>query len=135
MNEATATALLVIALVALLWLSIAYARHRLVYRYDATDLDAARKDATKRSRSVLAGKGAEQLAPLVPVFSDRFEPSEARFLGAPVDYVVFDGLGEGELREIVLVEVKTGRSQLSRNEREVMRAVEEGRVAFEMLRL
>jgi predicted Holliday junction resolvase-like endonuclease len=135
MNEATATGLLVIALIALVWVSIAYARHRLVYRYDAADLDAARKDATKRSRSVLAGKGAEQLAPLVPAFSDRFEASEARFLGAPVDYVVFDGLGEGELREVVLVEIKTGRSQLNRNEREVEHAVAEGRVAFEVLRL
>jgi predicted Holliday junction resolvase-like endonuclease len=135
MNEATTTALLVVALAALLWVAVAFARYRVVYRYDAEDVDAARRDATKRSRSVLAGKGAEQLAPLVPAFSDRFEASEARFLGAPVDYVVFDGLGEGELREVVLVEIKTGRSQLNRNEREVMRAVEEGRVAFEVLRL
>ena len=75
------------------------------------------------------------MAPLVPAFAERFDPAEARFLGAPIDYVVFDGLGSGELREIVLVEVKTGRSQLNTNELEVERAVAEGRVSFEILRL
>ena len=49
-------------------------------------------------------------------------PSEARFLGAPVDYVIFDGLGSGLLREVVLVEVKTGKSKLTPNEREVEQA-------------
>lgn len=120
---------------ALLWICVSYARYRLIYRYAADDLAAARRDATKRSRSVLGGKAGEQLAPLVPAFCDRFDPSEARFLGAPIDYVVFDGLGAGTLREVVLVEVKTGGSQLNANERQVERAVSEGRVSFEILRL
>jgi predicted Holliday junction resolvase-like endonuclease len=135
MNESLAVALLIAAVFALLWLALAFARYRFTYRYDADDLAAARRDAARRSRGVLGGKAAEQLAPLVPQFSDRFDPSEARFLGAPVDYVVFDGLGTGDLREIVLVEVKTGRSQLNGNEREVGLAVAEGRVRFEVLRL
>ncbi len=135
MNETTTTALLALAILALTWLAIAHLRYRLTHRYDEADLAAARKDATKRSRSVLAGKAGEQMAPLVPAFSDRFDPAEARFLGAPIDYVVFDGLGRGELREVVLVEVKTGASRLSASEREVERAIAEGRVRFETLRL
>ena len=135
MDESLATGLLAIALLALLWLAVRHVRYRLTYRYAEADLQAARRDATKRSRSVLAGKGGEQVAPLVPAFSTRFDASEARFLGAPVDYVVFDGIGNGELREVVLVEVKTGGSKLNRNEREVERAVAEGRVSFEVLRL
>lgn len=135
MNATTATALLTIAIAALAWLAISHVRYRLTYRYGEADLAAARKDATRRSRSVLAGKAGEQMAPLVPAFSDRFDPAEARFLGAPIDYVVFDGLGCGELREVVLVEVKTGGSRLSASEREVERAIAEGRVRFETLRL
>jgi predicted Holliday junction resolvase-like endonuclease len=135
MNDAATVALLVLALIALLWVSAAFARYRAIYRYAEPDLAAARKDATKRSRSVLSGKAAEQLVPLVPAFSERFDAAEARFLGAPVDYVVFDGIGAGEVREVVLVEVKTGRSKLSRNELEVRRAVDEGRISFEVLRL
>ena len=75
------------------------------------------------------------MAPLVSEFSERFDANDARFLGAPIDYVVFDGIGEGELREIVLIEVKTGGSRLNTHEREVERAVREGRVSFEVLRL
>ena len=135
MDDSLAAALLVVAGLALLWLGARFARYRAVYRYAEEDLAAARKDATRRSRSVLGGKAGEQLAPLVPEFSARFDPSEARFLGAPVDYVIFDGIGTGELREVVLVEVKTGRSKLTRNEREVELAVREGRVRFELLRL
>jgi len=129
------TALLVAAGLALLWVSASYARYRVVYRYAADDLLAARRDATKRSRSVLAGKAGEQLVPLLPTFYDRFDPSEARFLGAPIDYVVFDGIGSGELEQIVLVEVKTGSSSLNANERQVERAIAEGRVAFELIRV
>lgn len=135
MRESALIGLLAATVVALVWLAASYARYRATHRYDAADLEEARRDAAWRSRGVLAGKGAEQLAPLVPVFAERFDPAEARFLGAPVDYVVFDGLGTGELREIVLVEVKTGRSRLNANEREVERAVGEGRVAFEVMRL
>ena len=89
----------------------------------------------KHSGVARRGEAGEQLAPLAPGFHDRFDPSEARFLGAPIDYVVFDGLGSGELREVVLLEVKTGGSRLNANERQVERAIAEGRVRFETLRL
>jgi predicted Holliday junction resolvase-like endonuclease len=134
-DRSLATALLVLAVLALFWLALAFARYRWVYRYSQEDLTAARRDATRRSRSVLGGKAGEQLAPLAPEFSARFDPSEARFLGAPVDYVIFDGIGAGELREVVLVEIKTGRSHLNRNERQVELAVRDGRVRYEVLRI
>ena len=135
MDTATATGLLALALIALALVSASYLRYRLTHRYGEGDVEAARRDAARRSRGVLAGKAGEQLAPLVPAFSDRFDPTEARFLGAPIDYVVFDGIATGELREVVLVEVKTGRARLNANELEVERAVAEGRVSFEILRL
>ena len=60
-----------------------------------------------------------------------YEPGDARFLGSPVDFVVFAGLREtDEVSEIVFVEVKTGRSKLSRREQSVRQAVEEGRVSW-----
>ncbi len=135
MDATTATGLLALALTALVLVSASYLRYRVTHRYVADDLDAARRDAARRSRGVMAGKAGEQMAPLVPAFSDRFDPTEARFLGAPIDYIVFDGLASGELREVVLVEVKTGSGRLNANELEVERAVAEGRVSFETLRL
>jgi predicted Holliday junction resolvase-like endonuclease len=125
----------VVALLALLRTAVSYARYRAVFRYAEEDLEAARRDAARRSRGVRAGRAAEQLAPLAPGFADRFDPADARFLGAPVDFVVFDGLAGGELREVVLVEVKTGSGRLNANERLVRAAVAEGRVGYELLRL
>jgi predicted Holliday junction resolvase-like endonuclease len=126
---------LVAALLALVWTAASYARYRATHGYGADDLAAARRDAAARSRSVLGGKAGEQLAPLVPAFRDRFDPAEARFIGAPVDYVVFDGLRSGELRELVVVEVKTGAGKLNANERQVLDAIRDGRVSFEVLRI
>jgi predicted Holliday junction resolvase-like endonuclease len=63
-----------------------------------------RKDAISRSRSVTVGKVSEQLVPYLPGFG--YNPKDARFLGSPVDFLVFDGLDEGELRGLVFVEVK-----------------------------
>lgn len=89
---------------------------------------ALRKDAVRRSAAVTTGKVVEQLAPYLPGFP--FNPRDARFLGSPVDFVVFDGLDGGDVRRVVFLEVKTGVSQLSPRERRIREAVEAGRVAF-----
>ena len=49
-----------------------------------------RRDSVNRSRSTLKGKIAEQMAPVLPDFCYAF--SDARVIGSPVDYVIFDGL-------------------------------------------
>jgi len=89
---------------------------------------SVRRDAVQRSRAVTAGKVYEQLAPWLPDFD--FNPKDARFLGTPIDFIVFDGLDDGEVRRIVFVEVKTGRSDLSLRERRVRDAIREGRVEW-----
>ena len=135
MNETFLIAACALAVLALLRVSVSYARYRSLYRYDDEDLDAARRDAARRSRGVRGGRTAEQVAPLLGEFAERFDPADARFLGAPVDFVVFDGLAEGALREIVLVEVKTGGGRLNLNERQVRETVERGAVGYTMIRL
>lgn len=92
----------------------------------------ARKDAVTRSTAVTRGQAFEHLAPFMDDFG--YHPRDARFLGSPIDFVVFDGLGDADVREIVFVEVKTGRSRLSARERAVREAVLEGRVAWRELR-
>src|SRR5262249_59485580 len=89
-----------------------------------------------RSRSVLSGKVQEQLAPLFPEFFAQFNPCDARFLGSPIDYVVFHGLdaGEEELR-VIFVEAKTGKGNLTPRERRVRDAIQSGRVDYQLLRL
>jgi predicted Holliday junction resolvase-like endonuclease len=91
-----------------------------------------RKDAVQQSRAVTRGQIYEQLVPYLPDFE--FNPKDAQFLGRPVDFVVFDGLDEGDLRRIVFVEVKTGASKLTTRERLVRDAIRDGRVEWTQIR-
>jgi predicted Holliday junction resolvase-like endonuclease len=92
-----------------------------------------REDAVQRSQAVTAGKVHEQLMPYLPTFP--YNPRDVRFLGSPVDLVVFDGLAEGRVRRIVFVEVKTGAAGLTGRERLVREAVRDGEVEWVELRV
>ena len=97
-----------------------------------------RKDAASRSRSVLKGKIAEHMVPMIPeVF--HYEPADARFIGAPIDYIIFEGYtrvkdeGVDEPITVVLADIKTGNATLNRTERKIKEAVEAGRVKWETI--
>ena len=94
---------------------------------------AIRQDAVRRSQAVIAGKVHEQLVPYLPGFD--FNPKDARFLGSPVDFVVFDGLADGSVARVVFLEVKTGAATLSPREREVREAILARRVEWRELRV
>ena len=69
------------------------------------------------------------MLPLLPGFP--CHPGDARFIGKPVDFIAFPGMAEdNEVHEVLLIEVKSGKSNLSEREREVKRAVAEGRVRY-----
>jgi predicted Holliday junction resolvase-like endonuclease len=92
-----------------------------------------REDAVQRSQAVTAGKVHEQLVPYLPSF--RYNPRDVRFLGSPVDLIVFDGLAEGRLRRVVFVEVKTGGSGLTSRERMIREVIQAGEVEWAELRV
>jgi predicted Holliday junction resolvase-like endonuclease len=94
---------------------------------------AIRENAVQRSLAVTAGKVHEQLVPYLPEFG--FNPKDARFLGSPVDLVVFDGLAAGEVQRVVFLEVKTGGGALTERERQVRRVIEARAVAWVELRV
>jgi len=98
-------------------------------RYSA----AIRENAVQRSLAVTAGKVHEQLVPYLPEFG--FNPKDARFLGSPVDLVVFDGLAAGAVRRVVFLEVKTGGAALTARERQVRDVIEARAVVWAELRL
>ena len=103
-------------------------------------LIAAQKRSVNTSRAVLKGKMAEQLAPIMPEF--QYLPSDAKFLGDPVDYVVFDGYtdfrdGEGAAEdiEVILIDIKSGGARLTKGQQAIARSIQEGRVRFETVRI
>lgn len=92
-----------------------------------------RREAVNQSRAITRGQVFEQFAPYFPSFE--FNPKDAQFLGKPVDFVVFDGLDEGDVKRIVFVEVKTGDATLSKRERHIRDAIRRGAVEWRELRL
>ena len=77
-------------------------------------LPTLRKDVAMRSRAVISG--------------------QVRFIGKPIDFVVFSGLDGKSVEEVVFVEVKTGGSRVSPVERSLKDAIEGGRVRWEEYR-
>lgn len=103
-------------------------------------LTKARKSSVNTSRAVLKGKMAEQLAPLLPEF--QYLPSDAKFLGDPVDYIVFDGYsdfrdgdGHEEDIDVIFIDIKSGGARLSKGQQAIAEAIAQGRVRFETLRI
>ncbi len=104
-----------------------------VYLWWKQKVPEERQDAIDRSRANLGGQFAEQLAPYFPDFP--YKPNELRWLGKPIDYVVFKGMDENDIKEIIFLEVKSGKSQLNEHQRQVKRVVEEGKVKWEQYRV
>ncbi|MFO7919108.1 MAG: Holliday junction resolvase-like protein [Anaerolineae bacterium] len=91
-----------------------------------------RKDAIERSQAVIRGKVTEHLVPFFPGFA--YNPRDARFVGTPVDLIVFDGLSDGDVKRVIFVEVKSGKSAtLSSRERKVRNCIQKGAVTYEIL--
>lgn len=71
-------------------------------------------------------------------FNDGFgyDPKDARFLGAPIDFVVFNGRSNGSVDEVVFIEVKQHeRVRLTAAEQSLREAIETGKVRWERLDL
>jgi predicted Holliday junction resolvase-like endonuclease len=96
-------------------------------------IPAIREDAIKRSRAVIGGQFSEQLAPYLPNF--KYKPTECKFIGKPIDFIVFEGSDEKEITEVVFVEVKSGNSRLSIQEKNLKNAIEKGKIRYEEYRV
>ncbi|BBC25367.1 Holliday junction resolvase-like protein [Pseudanabaena sp. ABRG5-3] len=103
------------------------------------DIKDARNRSIDGSRAVIKGKIAEQLAPVLPNF--KYLPSDARFIGDPIDYIIFNGYtqlkdnsgSESDL-EIIILDVKTGNASLSQLQQAIAKAINAGKVRFEVIR-
>ena len=95
----------------------------------------AEKEAQDRSRPIIKGLVAEQIVPFLKDF--KYNPADARFIGAPIDYVIFDGYSD-KLEEItvVIADIKTGkRPDLTPSQRKIRNAINEKRVKWETIHL
>ena len=88
------------------------------------------KTRLKQSRAVIGGLVSEQMAPLLPGFP--FDPGDCRFVGKPVDFIVFRGLNGQGISEVIFLEVKSGAERrLSEPEKRLRDTIRAGRVRWE----
>ena len=74
-------------------------------------------DIANHQRVNIKGKVAEVFAPFLRGFP--FKPSECKFIGDPIDYLVFEGLNERDIKGIRFVEVKADNSKLSKHQKQI----------------
>ena len=97
-------------------------------RWIIDEEDRLRKDAVTRSMGVNLGKITEHLVPFSEHLKD-FNPRDIRFIGSPVDLMIFDGATEKRnIIDIYLVEIKTGTGQLSKKQKTIRDAITNNRV-------
>lgn len=92
-----------------------------------------RQDAVRGSRNAITGEIYEKILPSMPNFP--YAPKDMVFVGKWTDYIIFDGLSEGDLREIIFLEIKSGKSRLNANEKMIKKILDEKIVRFAEMRV
>jgi len=104
------------------------------------EIEKARHQSVETSRRTIKGQVAEQFAPLLQGYP--YLPSDSHFIGDPIDYVVFNGYTElkdnhGSIDnfELVIIDIKYNKAQLSEGQKQIAKAIEAGKVRFETVRV
>lgn len=104
------------------------------------DIKEAQKRSNNMQRNVLKGQIGEQFTPFITDFP--YNPSDCRFMGEPIDYVIFQNLHECadgnvpiEDVQLIIAEVKTGNARLNQRQKIIKQVIENGQVSFKELRI
>lgn len=103
-------------------------------KWKAEETIRIRQSSAAKSSAVHVGKVTEHL---IPWFLDgAFDPRDIRFVGSPIDLVVFDGLSAGYVEAVHFIEVKSGKRPILAPREELVRgAVVAGRIAYSIVHL
>lgn len=88
----------------------------------------ARKDSKFRSSAANWGKTIEHFVPFMTKFP--IPPEDVVFLGMPIDYVGFTDTGSKTKCTVHFLEVKSGSAFLSDKQKNIKKAIQEGRIQF-----
>lgn len=114
----------------LIWTIIGYLLARLLFW---VQLRWQRKNAIERSKHVVMWQVNEKIAPILPGFPYNYK--DLVFIGKWIDYVVFDWLSTGYLKQVIFLEIKSGNSLLNKNEIMIKDCLDRKKVYYEVLRM
>lgn len=93
--------------------------------------EKAKTRSEKGAVSVGIGKIIEKILPAHKNFT--ITSSDCRFLGEPIDMIVFDGVSENKIKHMTFLDVKTGNASLNSHQRLVRDAVEDHNVEWKVV--
>ena len=91
----------------------------------------ADEGAEKRAIEIGIGTIIEKVLPAYKNFN--LPPSDCRFLAEPIDMIVFNGASDLNVDHITFMEVKTGKANLNKHQRQIRDAVKDNQVKFEVV--
>lgn len=123
-------AILLLAVIYLLYKNLEWRMkfERKVKEWIETEEKKIREDAALRSGRVLSGKTLEKLVPFLEKFP--YDPHDIRWLGDPIDFIIFDGHSYKSPKEIVFCEVKSGNSSLNKIQKRIKNLIEKKKVKW-----
>jgi predicted Holliday junction resolvase-like endonuclease len=91
------------------------------------------EERIKISAKVISGKAIEKLLPFFKKF--KYNAHDLRWIGDPIDYVVFDGYSLNKPKQIIFLEIKTGKSKLTERQKRIKRIIEEKKIKWEEVKI
>jgi predicted Holliday junction resolvase-like endonuclease len=131
MDLLTIVLMLIIGIIALilgLFIGFLLLKNKFEKKLDAI-LKTEREDAIKRSRSVLTGQFSEQISPYMPGFP--YSPTECKFLGKPIDFIVFKGADSNNIEEVIFLEIKSCDAKLNKQEKNLKKTILQKKVKWD----
>jgi predicted Holliday junction resolvase-like endonuclease len=88
----------------------------------------ATETAAITTEAVNVGKNLEKILPTMSDF--KWSVPDCKFLGDPIDLLVFNGLAFNKVTSIGFVEVKSGNARLNKHQKSIKDAIEDERVSY-----
>jgi predicted Holliday junction resolvase-like endonuclease len=104
-----------------------------VRKYIEEKEEEIKREAIERSSKILSGKALEKLVPLLKDFNH--SPHDVRWLGDPIDLVVFDGASKNNPEKITFVEIKYRKGELTEKQKKIKQVIKEGKVFWEEIKV
>ncbi len=92
-------------------------------------VEKLRLQIADKQRAGIKGRVTEMFAPYLQGFP--YKASECKFIGDPIDYVVFEGLDQRQITGVHFVDVKADSSELKPHQRQIKEIIDQkGNIQF-----
>jgi predicted Holliday junction resolvase-like endonuclease len=99
-------------------------------------LEKRKKLATEKAeittKAVNVGKNLEKVLPTMRDF--KWNVPDSKYLGDPIDLLVFNGLSMGNVSSLSFVEVKSGNASLNNHQKSIRDAIEDRKVSYKVFK-